>query len=291
VAEGVYTGMHRSPRRGSGIEFGGHRSYVPGDDLRWLDRHALMRHDRLVIREFETETDRAVSLVLDASASMAYRSEKGRGAKLAYAAVLAAAVARISIGRGDPVALDWLGGERCSPRPGSAGREAFDRLVGALETVEPTGDLSGDAVSLERTLASVARHTRRGSIILLFSDLLDLPPETREKLIALGTRQRTIVVTRVLDPRERSFDFDGPVRLRASEGGRTLETDAPAVRAGYLAALERVGKDWAGALAARGGRFVEASTDEDPVEVVRRIVLPHSTGTGSARQGGSGAGA
>src|SRR5262249_32964690 len=58
VAEGVYAGMHRSARKGAGVEFGGQRPYVPGDDLRFFDRRALLRHDRLMVREFETETDR-----------------------------------------------------------------------------------------------------------------------------------------------------------------------------------------------------------------------------------------
>ena len=30
------------------MEFGGHRSYVPGDDLRFLDRRATMRHGQLL---------------------------------------------------------------------------------------------------------------------------------------------------------------------------------------------------------------------------------------------------
>ena len=38
IADGVYAGAHRSTRRGPGVEFGGHRPYVPGDDLRWIDR-------------------------------------------------------------------------------------------------------------------------------------------------------------------------------------------------------------------------------------------------------------
>ena len=47
--------MHRSVRRGAGVEFGGQRPYVPGDDLRFLDRRSLMRHDRLMVREFESQ--------------------------------------------------------------------------------------------------------------------------------------------------------------------------------------------------------------------------------------------
>ena len=92
VAEGVYAGAHRSVRKGAGVEFGGHRQYVPGDDLRFIDRRSLLRHDRLMLREFETETDRALWLCVDASASMAYRGEGAPGAKLAYAGLLAAAL-------------------------------------------------------------------------------------------------------------------------------------------------------------------------------------------------------
>src|SRR5215472_2955382 len=73
VAEGVYAGAHRSARRGAGVEFGGHRAYLPGDDLRWLDRRSLLLHDRLLVRQFEMETDRALRLVVDATASMGYR--------------------------------------------------------------------------------------------------------------------------------------------------------------------------------------------------------------------------
>src|SRR5262245_26757930 len=110
VAEGVFAGGHRSARRGAGVEFGGHRSYTPGDDLRWLDRRSLLRHDRLLIRQFETETDRALRIVVDATASMGYRGAKAPGAKLAFAALVAAALARIAVGRGDPVGLTFFGG-------------------------------------------------------------------------------------------------------------------------------------------------------------------------------------
>ena len=97
VAEGVYAGAHRSARRGAGVEFGGHRAYTPGDDLRWLDRRSLLLHDRLLVRQFETETDRALRLVVDATASMGYRGSRAPGAKLAWAAVVAAALAKLAV--------------------------------------------------------------------------------------------------------------------------------------------------------------------------------------------------
>src|SRR5215471_4319109 len=130
VAEGVYAGAHRSARKGAGIEFGGHRAYVPGDDLRWLDVRSLLRHDHLLVRQFETETDRALRLVVDATASMGYRGARAPGAKLAFAAVVAAALARIAIGSGDPVGLTYMGGTGGAFGARlSSGREGFERVV------------------------------------------------------------------------------------------------------------------------------------------------------------------
>ncbi|HVY45401.1 MAG TPA: DUF58 domain-containing protein, partial [Minicystis sp.] len=135
LAEGVYAGVHRSVRKGAGVEFGGQRPYVPGDDLRFFDRRALLRHDRLMVREFETETDRAVWLCVDATASMSFRGPAAPGAKLAYAAVLAAALARIALASGDPVGLAFVGGAGTHGLPPMSGREAFERVCGALESV------------------------------------------------------------------------------------------------------------------------------------------------------------
>src|SRR3954469_25924788 len=121
IAEGVYAGAHRSLRKGPGVEFGGHRPYVPGDDLRWLDRRAVLRHDKLIVREFETETDRGLRLVVDASRSMAYRGSQAPASKFAYGALVAAALARVALASGDPVGLDWPGGRPARPRPRTAG--------------------------------------------------------------------------------------------------------------------------------------------------------------------------
>ena len=156
VAEGLYSGSHRSLRRGPGIEFGGHRSYLPGDDLRFLDRRAMMRHDKLLIREFETETDRGLRLILDASQSMAYRSDTAPGAKLAFAALIGAALGRVALSGQDTVSLDWIGGDDVRPLPATGGPDAFDRLVSALEPAVPSGDVARNPDVLDRTLAQVA---------------------------------------------------------------------------------------------------------------------------------------
>jgi uncharacterized protein (DUF58 family) len=272
VAEGVYAGMHRSPRRGAGVEFGGYREYVAGDDLRWLDRRSLLRHGRLVIRQFETETDRTLSCLVDATASMAFRGPSAPGAKFAFASLIAAALSRVALTSGDPVSLTFLGGERGPPVARSAGREQFDRIVAALESAQPGGDARVDRALVDRSLQALARATKRGAIVVLLSDLLDLPDDAADRIAAIAPAGRVLVVVQVLDPVEVDFPFAGTVRLRALEGGTVVETDADSARSGYLDSLARLTGAWRDAIVRRGGRFVRATTTDDPTTVVRTIV-------------------
>jgi len=272
VAEGAYAGGHRSARRGSGIEFGGHRQYIPGDDLRWLDRRALLRHGRLLIRQFETETDRALRLVVDASASMGYRGSRGKGTKLGVATLVSAALARIAIAAGDPIGLTYFGGDRARPIAVTGGREGFDRVIGSLEDARPAGDAVHDPAMLERSLGTLSRAARRGSVIVVASDLLDLPVEAAERLAAIAARGRSVIVVQILDPDEIDLPFDGTVRLRALEGDVVVETDTAVTRDRYLAALADLQSRYRETLLARGGHLVCASTADDPVAIVRSVV-------------------
>ncbi len=51
-----------------------------------------------------------------------------------------------------------------------------------------------------------------------------------------------------------------------------VETDADTVRDRYVAALETLPETGRARVVGRGGRFVRAVSDEDPVDVVRAVV-------------------
>jgi uncharacterized protein (DUF58 family) len=237
-----------------------------------------MRHARLVVREFETDTDRVLWLVVDATPSMAYGSPVAPGAKFAYAAVLAAALTRIAVAGGDCVALDWLGGRGGRPVVPTAGKGAFERVVQALEWGQ-TGNAFDTAEALEGRLARIARRAGRGSMVVVLSDLIDLPEGALDSISALGMAGRTLVVTQVLDPYEAGFPFQGTARFRSSEGGYEVEVDATAGRSEYLRRLQALQSKWREGLAHRGGRFVEATTQDDAVDVVRDILRAAARGS------------
>jgi uncharacterized protein (DUF58 family) len=276
VADGLYAGAHRSVRRGAGVEFAGHRAYVPGDELRFIDVRASMRHERVVVRQFETETERALRLLVDATSSMGFRGEGAPGAKLAFAALLAAALTRVALSGGDPVGLDWIGGDGVRRVPPSARSETFERVIAHLETAAPGGDARKAPDMLEESLGLALRNARRGSAIVVFSDLLDLPDGAASSIAALATRGRPLCVVEVLDPEEATLPFAGPVRLRAVEAGPndvvSIQTDAPTVRAEYLRNLDARAAEWRDALSRHGGTLVRSVTTDDPVAVVRAIL-------------------
>lgn len=272
VAEGVYAGAHRSARKGAGVEFGGHRAYTAGDDLRHLDMRSLLRHDHLLVRQFETETDRALRLVVDASASMSYRGPRAPGSKFAWAALVAAALARVAVKSGDPIGMSFIGGSKNARNvPVRGGREVFERVVDSLEAQVAEGEAMHDLEVLDNAIGSLARNARRGSVVVVLSDLLDLPSVAPERIGAIATRGCVVVVVQTLDPDEADFPFKETVRLKSLEGAMVVETDE-AARDRYLASLHAEQEAWRSKLLGRGAKFLPLVTSMDPVAAVRSIV-------------------
>jgi uncharacterized protein (DUF58 family) len=273
VADGAWVGMHQSRRRGAGLEFAGHRSYVPGDDLRWLDQRALLRHERLLVKQFETETERPVRLVLDATASMGFRSEPSALSKLDFAALIAAALTRVAVRSGDPVGLDFLGGgDSSTSLPLAGGTEAFERAIVQLSRTAAAGHVGESRSELERALAPIGQRATRGTLIIVLSDLLEFGQEGPSVLSALGTGGRQVIAVQILDRVEALFPLEGPVRLKASEGTLEVETNASLARAGYLEALGALQQRFRDALHAHGGEIVLCRSDDDPVRTVRSVL-------------------
>ena len=76
IAEGVMSGMHRSPYQGLAVEFAEHRQYVSGDDLKHLDWKVFGRSDKLYLKQYQQETNLDVIILVDASASMRFGTLK-----------------------------------------------------------------------------------------------------------------------------------------------------------------------------------------------------------------------
>lgn len=70
-AIGTQGGLHKSNRKGHGLEFSDIRPYSPGDDFRSVDWNALARTDKLYTKQYREEQDIKILVVNDLSRSMA----------------------------------------------------------------------------------------------------------------------------------------------------------------------------------------------------------------------------
>ena len=274
VAEGVYAGVHRSALRGAGVEFGGYREYVPGDDLRWLDRRSLLRHDRLVVRQFETETDPNALASRRCVGLDGLSRVSGPGGEDSPSRPSSRRRSRAS---------RWPGANRSACRSSPAGRWRCRWLARAVAINSSGSSWRSSRSRPEATRAqterwsrrpchSLVRSTRRGAIVVVLSDLLDLPENAADRISEIAPSGRVLVVVQTLDPAEVDFPFTGTVRLRSLEGGAVVETDAATARTRYLEALEALTARWRDAVVGRGGRFVRATSADAPIQVVREIV-------------------
>ena len=227
IVEGFLAGSHRSPHRGSSIEFAQHRQYVPGDELRRVDWKVFARSDRLVVKEFIEETNLACHLLVDGSESMGYGSLGWH--KLDYARWCAAGLAHLTLKRRDTAGLvvfDEGGRQKVTPANGEAQLVA---MIQTLEDAEPSGHTQIGGVL--NWFAS--RLTRRG-IVPIFSDFfddLDAIVNGLERLVHDGHEP---ILFQVLDPLERTFAFERLLRLDGLEEAGRRKVDPRALREAYL---------------------------------------------------------
>jgi uncharacterized protein (DUF58 family) len=230
VVEGFLTGLHRSPRFGFSQEFAEYRPYVPGDDPRFVDWNVLARTDRVYLKQYQGETNAALILLLDASASMGYRS--GATSKLEYARFLAASLAYLALHQHDGAGLVVFDEEIRAVLPPSLRHGQLHALLAALEQSQPAR-----RTDTGRALEGMSRLVRRRGVVAVISDFYDRPSDLVKWLRPLAGRGHDLVLFHLLDPAERRPMLTDSVVLEDMETGARMEV-APAQADEYAGRLE-----------------------------------------------------
>jgi uncharacterized protein (DUF58 family) len=263
---GSVSGRHRSPHRGSSIEFAEYRKYVAGDDPRRLDWRAYGRSDRFYVKEFEADTNLRLIPVIDASGSMRYPTT--RESKLQYAKKLVATLAYVASQQGDAVGLvcaaDKLG-RQVPPRRNPAHlRVVFDHLS-ELHAEGETG--------LVAALHAVAEQTAQRALVVLVSDLFVPPAELAECFQHLRFRKHDVAVFHLMEKAELEFDFDRPTRFLDLEGGSALLVEPSTIRREYAAALREYLHGLDEAVRESAVDYHRVCVNESPGDVLARFLL------------------
>lgn len=211
-------GERRSRARGQSVEFADHRTYVAGDDFRYLDWNLYGRLERLFVKLYEEERELPVRIFLDASESMTF----GTPRKFDFARRVAAAVGYVALCGFDRVSVIPF-----PDRPEqSAVRGALRAVRGrksALDFFRNLAQLTaGDAVNLNEALRRAALEARQAGVAVVLTDFLD-PAGYEKGLEALVGRGFQVNAVQILSPEELNPLTYGDLKLVDAESGAIQE--------------------------------------------------------------------
>jgi uncharacterized protein (DUF58 family) len=225
--EGTVSGHHKSPHRGSSVEFAEYRNYTPGDDIRRLDWRVFGRTDKFFMKEFEAETNLRCYFVLDCSASMSFAG--AHGTRFDFARKLIATLAHLVIHQGDAAGLICVGEKTVSEIPPRRNPAHLQNIFQILEKTETRGE-----TGLIPALHELAEKVRRRALVIVLSDFFCDPAKLMECFQHLRFQKHDLATFHLLDRAELEFKFDRPVRFVDMENSYSLVTEPAVVRDRYL---------------------------------------------------------
>jgi uncharacterized protein (DUF58 family) len=230
IVEGYITGLHKSPYSGFSVEFAEHREYAPGDDVRYVDWKVFGKTDRFYLKRFEEETNFACHVLVDASESMGYQSDRAAVSKLEYAKYLAAALSHLVVRQQDAVALATFNTSVTRFLTPSSQPSHLKQLMHFLERTEPAGE-----TALGPIVHDLAERIRKRGLVILLSDLFDDVPSLVSGLKHFRHRRHDVSVMQIIDPAEQDFPFLDPTRFKGLEGLPEQTVEPRSLRRAYQA--------------------------------------------------------
>jgi len=190
-ARSLVSAHRKTSWRGEGREFESLRDYVRGDELRHISWTATARRGKLTTRQYQIERDQTILIAIDGGRLMTARI--GQETKLDSAVHAALALMSAAARAGDNAGLLVFGRKVKSFLPPGRGRDHMDAALEALYAVEP--DMIEPSYS--RAFEFIAAHSKRRSLVVLLTDLVD--EEGSKELLAslklLRPRHLPLVVT------------------------------------------------------------------------------------------------
>ncbi len=269
AVRGGIPGAHNSRLRGTSAEFTEYRPYRQGDDLGRIDWKLFARSDRAYIR---LSNDRAIlptTIVLDASASMAF--PVATAAKWRLASQLAIGLAAVARNSADPVGLVIAHASEPVELPPRTRQSVIHEMIRAVSDLSPSGN-----AAVSPPLGVAVRSSGRVVIITDFLGDSDELLATAARAVA-GAREVHaihIVAPEELDPPRDTLLVADP---ELPDIRRPMRSEA---RGEYLAAFAAWREDLAHAWSDAGVAYSMAIAGaEEADHFIRRITTPRGMAT------------
>ena len=169
-------GIHKTRQMSMGTDFTGIRRYESGDEYRRIDWKSSARLQKLMMRQYETERNIRMFIVLDIGATMA--AGRPEYSKLEAAIKAALMLGKMAMERKDHVGLlTWSTKQHAYIKPG-LGEAHYHRMLDELAKVEAGGEFD-----LTEAVRYLAPRVNQQSFFIILSDL-----ESNRKRLEMGIK-------------------------------------------------------------------------------------------------------
>ena len=231
VVDGFVSGLHRSPNFGFSQEFAEYRAYSEGDDLRHVDWNVFARTERAYLKRYRGETNTQLTILIDASASMAYGSHPVN--KLDFTRYLAASIAYLSNQQRDAVGVVIFDDEVRQYVQPSSRHGQFLRVLHAIENAEP-----GTRTDFGKPFFHCMQFLHRRGMLVVVSDFYAEPEQVIRVMEPLRSHGDELILFHVLDPQEIQPTFKDPVTIVDMETSDEIEVSPDYFKTEYRAKID-----------------------------------------------------
>lgn len=229
LMEGLLSGHHRSPHKGSSVEFAEYKDYSPGDEIRHIDWKVVGKTDKYHVKQFEQSTNLRCTILLDASGSMGYQSPgKKEMTKMDYARTLVAGMSYLFLKQYDAVGLTLFNDRVVNHIPPRSKPSHLQHILHGLVTAEPQG-----VTRIGQVVGKLIERFQSRGMLILVSDLLARDDDIFKNLKLLRSRGLEIIVFHILHPDEMTLPFEGDTVFESLEDDPTIGLDPQDVRTAY----------------------------------------------------------
>lgn len=222
IFPGRFKGEHRSPKRGTSVEFADYRAYQHGDDLRHVDWNIYARSDKLFVKLFTEEESLDIVFLVDVSESMAF----GEPSKLDYASSVIAALGYVGLANLDIVSVITFADSLKSRLKPLHDKRSIHKMIDFLEKVKHGGDTDFNSSFGQYARANAATAGKYGpahqGVVVILSDFM-ARDGYQAGLKQLCMKQFDLHIIHLLSGEELNPSLEGEIRLEDSETGEAKE--------------------------------------------------------------------
>ena len=243
IIDGLNSGTHNSPSKGSSVEFIEHKMYTPGDDLRRLDWKIFAKNEKLVTKVFKQESNLDILFIIDISQSMKYGSntikkqwggtlpsiEQRKWTKYDHATSIIAALSWLFLSIGDRVGLMRMSENIKGQIEVAGGQEHWNNII--LELSKKPLDEDKKFINWHNDILNLRS---KKNIIIIVSDFLDSINKIKKTLESINNNGHDIIPIQVLDYAEKTFPFNQQTLFIGLEDKKKIFIDPKSIKKEYL---------------------------------------------------------